>query len=115
MSSAADPGERPELGAADVAFGADVGLDQLEEWEDLGLLSRSPSGNFESDALVRAQLLKYATRRGLTGQHLAEATQSQGDIMARSVRFLGAPSGPGRSLEDAAASSISIRSAGRCS
>ncbi len=102
MSSDADPVERAELTAADVAFGADVEPDQVDEWESLGLLSRAEGGQFDPDALVRAQLLKYATRRGLTGHHLAEATQSQGDVMARSVRFLGAPSGRARSLDDAA-------------
>jgi class 3 adenylate cyclase len=88
--------------ALELAEDAEVTVEQLAEWESLGILHRCDDGAFDDEALVRARLLRYATRRGLTGEALAAATENQGDVMARSVRFLGAPEGRGRSIEQAA-------------
>jgi adenylate cyclase len=92
-----------ERTAEDLAADADVTPEEIAAWAEAGLLPILPDGGFGADCLARARLLRFATRRGLRTEAVADAVAAQDDLLDRYLSFLSPPAGRGRSLEDAAA------------
>lgn len=53
----------------------------IRGYADAGLLHRQADGQFEPDSLHRLRLIQFARRRGVSEDHLAAATASQGDLL----------------------------------
>ena len=90
-----DPG-----GLADLAERTGVRPDRLAHWQALGLL---PGGDAdEPDTVARVRLLRFATRRGVTAEAIAAVSETQGDVLARYLGYLGVPAERGVTVQEAA-------------
>ena len=85
------------LTAEEIARRAGAPAERIDEWESLGLLRRQPDGTFDFEALERARLLRYATRRGVAAADVARFAP-----LDRYVELLGGARPPGCPLEEAA-------------
>jgi class 3 adenylate cyclase/DNA-binding transcriptional MerR regulator len=76
---------------------------QLREWQELGLLRPDAEGSFDTDAVERVRLIRFAVRRGVPAADIARLSEAQGDdVLARYIDFLGGPRPAGCSLVEAA-------------
>ncbi|MGW0564821.1 transcriptional regulator FtsR [Streptomyces sp. NPDC003016] len=65
--------ERPatvRIGRAEFLAAAEVGEEELEEWESYGLISSLPGGGYDADAVTVAKLVADLGRFGLEPRHL---------------------------------------------
>jgi len=79
-----------------------VSRDRIQAWEALGLIRRADDGGFDADATERARLLRFAEDRGISAEEVARLSREEGDILGRSITFLGGARPAGYSLREAA-------------
>ena len=94
--------EGGRLSATDVATRAEVTAGDIRRWVIAGLLTEHDDG-FDDDAVDRADLLAFATSRGIREDAIAAACQRDPGLIDRFVAIITGARGATRSIEDAAA------------
>lgn len=89
------------LSAADVATRAGVTTGDLRRWVEAGLLTERDG--FDDDAVERADLLAFATSRGIRDDAIAAACRRDPGLIDRFVGIMVGTRGRTRSIEEAAA------------
>ena len=80
--------------------------DRLRAWQTLGLLPGNGDDQLDVQCVERTRLIRFAERRGISPEVLAEMSRTHGDLLGQYVGLL-APDGPRgtHELPDVAASS----------
>ncbi|GAA2973746.1 MerR family transcriptional regulator [Streptomyces enissocaesilis] len=83
--------ERPgtvRIGRAEFLAAAEVGEEELEQWESYGLISSLPGGGYDADAVTVAKLVADLGRFGLEPRHLRSvkaAAEREADLVEQVV------------------------------
>ena len=93
--------QRAHLSTADLAARAAVEDADIQRWTELGLLDPT-QGAFDGAAILRAKLLAFAARRGITAEAIADACTRDPGLLDRYVEIVGQPRGESLTLQDAA-------------
>jgi adenylate cyclase len=104
MASAHEPAMAEErLTAERLCERLGLETDQLQEWQELGLVAPDADGYFGVDAVERVRLIAFARGRDIAPREIARLSEARGaDVLAHYIDLIGGPRPPGRSLEEAA-------------
>jgi len=77
-------------------------IEELLRWQQLGLLPGGEGGEMDRNLAFQVRAIQFAQRRGIAPEQIAEALADQPDLLTFLQGGIHLPTGPGRSLEEAA-------------